>query len=240
MRTFEHECKSHHLCFLSKIEADQLPTQRPPFILVPKSNPPVVNSVQKASALSARCRKFRERAGAISWDGREGSDKIKAFIENIVKPVDNSTRASRDLTEDELGGLRLVNLGDMPSRARAGTTQESKQKYIAATRKAAGATSPTGTGQEEDEEMEEAPQVEAQGTGLEAHDQVEETQRVEPGEPDLEPPERQSDQEPSNRGWEVNYLLDSESLYYDSDHADQFVENPLAPEGQRKHQYSRK
>ena len=206
---------------------------------------------------------FRESAGAISWDRREGSDKIKAFIEDIVKPANNSTRTSRDLTEDEVNALRLVNYGTKPSRARAGTTQESKEKYIAATLKAAGVTPTTETRQEEDDEaeetqreagdtqketddknrrtlqaeagetqpetgdeVEETPQVEAQGT---RQDQVDEAEPVEAGEEDVEPPESQSHQGCSNRGWQVNYLLDYDALY-DNDWDDQFVENPLASE----------
>ena len=204
------------------------------------------------SALSARCRKFRESAGAICWDRREGSDRIKAFIEDIVKPVNNSTRASRDLTEDEVGALRLVNYGTKPSRARAGTTQESKQKYAAVTLKAAGVNHATGTWQEEDEEVEEtqqeagaiqrkaddrnreSPQAEAGETHPEINDEVDETQQVEEGEP-----ESQSHQGRSNRGWEVNYLLDYDGLY-DDDKDDHFVENPLASEDSKRPHYSKK
>ena len=195
-------------------------------------------SVPKASALSARCRKFRESAGAICWEKREGSDKIKAFIEDIVKPVNNSTRASRDLTDDEVSALRLVNHGTKPSRARAGTTQKSKEKYIAATLKAAGVTPATETQQEEDDEVEET-QQEAGATQQEADDRTGETIQVEAGEQEVEPPEDQSSQEPSNRGWEVNYLLDYDALY-GNDQGDQFVENPLASEDRRRLRYSRK
>ena len=209
------------------------------------------------SALSARCRKFRESAGAICWDRREGSDRIKAFIEDIVKPVNNSTRASRDLTEDEVGALRLVNYGTKPSRARAGTTQESKQKYAAVTLKAAGVNHTTGTRQEEDEEVEEtqqeagaiqqkaddkigeSPQAEAGGTRPETYEEVDETQQVEEGEPEVEPPESQRHQGRSNRGWEVNYLLDYDALY-DNDQDDHFVENPLASEDSKRPHDSKK
>ena len=202
------------------------------------------NSVPKANALSARCRKFRESAGAISWDRREGSDKIKAFIENIVKPIDNSTRDSRDLTEDEVNALRLVNHGSKPSRARAGTTKESKDKYIAATLKAAGVTPTTETRQEEDDEAEET-QQEAGDTQQETDDKngetpqaeagkiqpetVDETEPMEAGGKEMDSPESQSHQGRSNRGWQVNYLLDYDALY-DNDEDDQFVENPLASE----------
>ena len=161
----------------------------------------------------------------------------------------------------------------MPSRARAGSTQESKNKYIAATLKAAGVTPTTRALKEEDDEaektqqearatqqeaddrtgentqaeageaqpetedeVEETPQVQAQGTRLE---QVDETQQVEAGEQEAEPPESPTHQDPSNRGWEVNYLLDYESLY-DTDQDDQFVEDPLASEDRRRLHHSRR
>ena len=149
-----------------------------------------------------------------------------------MKPVNNSTRASRDLTEDEVSALRLVNHGTKPSRARAGTTQKSKEAYIAATLKAAGVTPATETRQEEDDEAEET-QQQAGSTQQEADDKTGETIQVEAGEEEVEPPESQSHQEPSNRGWEVNYLLDYDVLYGD-DQGDQFVENPLASEDRRR------
>ena len=60
------------------------------------------------------------------------------FIEEIVKPIDNSTQGSRDLTKDEVKRLRMMNQGTKPGRAKPGTTKEAKEKYIADTRKAAG------------------------------------------------------------------------------------------------------
>ena len=161
--------------------------------------------------------------------------------------MNNSTRDSRDLTEGELNALRLVNHGTKPSRARAGTTKESKEKYVAATLKAAGVTPTTETRQEEedeaeetqqgagetqpetDDEVEETPQAEIQGTRLETEDQLDEAEPVEAGEEEVEPPESQSHQERSNRGWVVNYLLNHDALY-ENDRDDQFVENPLASE----------
>ena len=86
------------------------------------------------------------------------------------------------MTEDEVDALVPMKLGKMPSRARAGTTQESKDKYIAATLKAAGVTATTETRQEEEDEVEDTPHVEAQGASSEAEDRADETQRVEAGE----------------------------------------------------------
>ena len=138
----------------------------------------------------------------------------------------------------------------MPSRARAGTTQESKDKYIAATLKAAGVTSMTETWQEEDDEAKET-RREARATEQEAgdkneeilqvetDDEVEETPRVEAGEQEVAPPDSQSRQDRSNRGWEVNYLLDYDSLY--GNHQDNhFVENPLASEDRRRLRHPRR
>ena len=138
----------------------------------------------------------------------------------------------------------------MPSRARAGTTKESKDKYIAATLKAAGVTSMTETRQVEDDEAEET-QREAGATEQEADDkneevlrveiddEVEETPQVEAGEQEVEPPESQSHQDRSNRGWEVNYLLDYESLY-SNDEDNHFVEDPLASEDREGLRQSRR
>ena len=53
----------------------------------------------------------------------KGSDKIKAFIEDIVKPLDNSTRWPRDLTKDEVKELRLMNHGTKPGQAKPRTTK---------------------------------------------------------------------------------------------------------------------
>ena len=151
--------------------------------------------------------------------------------------MNNSTRYSRDLTEDEVNALRLVNHGTKPSRARAGTTKESKAKYIANVLKAAGVTPTTETREEEDDEAEET-QQEAGDTQQEVDDKNGGTPQAEAGEiqpetddevEEVEPPESQSDQEPSNRGWQVNYLLNYDALY-ENDRDDQFVENPLASE----------
>ena len=101
--------------------------------------------LSKASTFSGRSRHFREHAGAITWDLKEGSASIKTYIENIVRPVSNSTRGSRDLTKDEVKRLRLVNHGSKPGRAKAGTSKESKERYIAGIRRAAGQTSATAS-----------------------------------------------------------------------------------------------
>ena len=167
----------------------------------------VTKTLPKANALSGRSRRFREAAGAISWDRREGSSKIKSFIENIVKPVNNSTLGSRDLTKDEVNRLRLMNYGTKPSRARSGATKKSKEKYIRTTLKAAGVTPATDSQQEAGNVIDDTEDPEAQA----------EVTMV---------PEVDNRQDPSNRGWEVNLLLNYDILYKVEE--GQFVENPLA------------
>ena len=164
-------------------------------------------ALPKANTLSGRSRRFRESAGAISWYGREGSDNIKSFIEDIVKPVLNSTLGSRDLTKEELDRLRLINHGTKPSRAKVGTTQESKDKYIADTYKAAGIAPTTGLPQD-------------------AENLIEDTQVVEEKVEEAMEPEVDVHQEFSGSGWEANLLLDYDTLYDDEE--DGFVDNPLA------------
>ena len=135
MKTLEPECKSYDIKFHPRSDAET--AHRPPFVKISK-NGITFKALSKATTFSARARLFREKAGAISWDKREGSGNIKAFIEDIVKPVGNSTRESRDLTRAEIDRLKLMNIGTKPGRAKPGTTKTSKEKYIANRRKAAG------------------------------------------------------------------------------------------------------
>lgn len=112
-----------------------------------------------------------------------------------MKPVNNSTQGSRDLTKDEVKKLRLMNHGTKPGRAKPGTTKESKEKYIASTRKAAGLISTTVSPQKvegedhdeqelgmEDDEMtmadgHEEPTDEGEGTDcMDDHDDLYEDQ----------------------------------------------------------------
>lgn len=50
----------------------------------------------------AESRHFREKAGATSWDKREGSANIKAFIEGTINPSNNSTQGSRKLAKQKV------------------------------------------------------------------------------------------------------------------------------------------
>ncbi len=92
---------------------------RPPFIQTMKNGVITYKALSKASTFSGRSRHFREKAGAITRDKREGSRKIRMFIEEIVKPINNSTQGSRDLTKDEVKRLRMMNQGTKPGRASA-------------------------------------------------------------------------------------------------------------------------
>lgn len=112
------------------------------------------------------------------------------------------------MTEDEIGKLRLVNHGTKPTRAKAGTTQKSKDRYIAHTLKAAGGSPAAGSQQE-------------------PNDPNEHTRRLEAADEEVVLSEGENHQGSSNGGWKVNYLLDYDSLYNDPDG---FVENPLAYE----------
>ena len=140
------------------------------------------------------------------------------------------------MTKDEVNELRLENCGTKPKRARAGTTQEAKDKYTAKTLKRARVTE---SRQEADEKADDAPGLEAEDGEMEiyedqsqyeADDKLDETQEQEARDEEMELPEGQNqDEAQSNRGWDLNYLLDYDALY-SNDQEDQFVENPLAAE----------
>ena len=104
---------------------------RRPFVETIKKGVIQLKALSNSSTFSGRSRHFREAAGAISWDKREGSANIKSYIEDIVRPEGNSTRGSRDLTRSEVKKLRLANYGTKPGRSKQGTTEESKKKYNA-------------------------------------------------------------------------------------------------------------
>ena len=170
----------------------------------------MVKSLSKASTLSGRARHFREQAGAISWDEREGSPNIRFFIESIVQPVNNSTRGSRDLTKDEIKKLRLMNHGTKPSRAKPGTTKESKEKYIAKTRKRAGiALAPDSPQNFADKNVNhQRLGVEAQSAGDKMDDDQElgaEQQAILACGDD--------NQQPTDQRWISDFLVDDDDLY---------------------------
>ncbi|CAD6563750.1 MAG: hypothetical protein ASARMPREDX12_000046 [Alectoria sarmentosa] len=143
----------------SEMAYEDIRARMPPFLEVTtKGGTTKTKTLSKASTFSGRSRHFREIAGAISWDRREGSDKIKAYIANIVKPINNSTQGSRNLTKAEVGKMRLRNFGTKPGRSKEGTSKESKIRYQAEIKKGAG-LDPTTTslqnGEGEDNEIQD-------------------------------------------------------------------------------------
>lgn len=103
--------------------------------------------------------------------------------------------------------LRLINHGTKPSRAKVGTTQNSKDKYVANTLRAAGVTPAADFPQE-------------------ANIVTDESQEVDENVEEAMEPELDVQQESSNRGWEFNSLLDYNALYDNEEGG--FVDNPLA------------
>ena len=170
---------------------------RPPFIETSKRGVVSSRPLPKGSTFSGRARHFRERAGAISWDKREGSDKIKLYIRDIVRPTNNSTLGSRDLTKDEVAKMRIVNFGTKPGRAKKGTSDKAKNIYKNVIEKAAGVkpsavSAPVIKGEEHNEQDTEAQEQEASS--------------AEPG------PYR----EPAYEAW--SHEGDHDELYEDDDH----------------------
>ena len=104
-----------------------------------------IKPLPKSSTFSERARHFRERAGAISWDKREGSERIISYIQEIVRPINNSTLGSSDLTKSEIAKMRLVNFGTKPARAKKGTSEKSKKRYRTEIERAAGVTPGTSS-----------------------------------------------------------------------------------------------
>ncbi|KAK4695340.1 hypothetical protein P7C71_g2402, partial [Lecanoromycetidae sp. Uapishka_2] len=79
----------------------------PPFIK--RRNDPTYREIWTNNTLSNRARHFRERAGAISWAEHGVKSRIKEFLDDHVSQaarVNNSTRACRDLTLEEIHDLR--------------------------------------------------------------------------------------------------------------------------------------
>ena len=90
--------------------------------------------VSDENVLAGRMRRFRERAGAITWNNRKGSKDIKGFLDQFLTVEarkTNNTRSCRDLTRRELNKLRGVNLGKNPERRKKATTDEARANYLA-------------------------------------------------------------------------------------------------------------
>ncbi len=78
--------------------------------------PPAPNSLQM------RCKRFRVKAGCLSWLPREGTNHLRIHLENLLGPLcvsQNSSRSfGRDLTRAEQDAWLGVNKGSKPERRR--------------------------------------------------------------------------------------------------------------------------
>lgn len=97
------------------------------------NRPPVIQKAKQGSLsplyeeniLAARMRRFREKAGCITWTPKSESRRIRAFMEErIDSATPDSTQNLPDLTKEELESLRLLNKGSKPKAKR------SKGKYV--------------------------------------------------------------------------------------------------------------
>ena len=79
------------------------------------------DNLTNENALSVRRGRFRDSAGCISWNGRHGSDTVKAYMDRILPQAckaANSTRGFRDLNPDDIKAMHSQNAGKFPERSR--------------------------------------------------------------------------------------------------------------------------
>ena len=82
--------------------------------------------------LRERAKKFRHRAGLISW-GSQGSDPgIERFMDGLRLPAQkaNNQTIGRILKNPEKASLALITLGTRPNRAPLGHDWEATQRYL--------------------------------------------------------------------------------------------------------------
>ena len=79
-----------------------------------------VKSAWGASTLSMRNTRFRLSACCLAWEDREGSDKLKGYLDSLL-PQEcqdaNSTEGFRDLTAYEVEKAKAANKGHFLKRA---------------------------------------------------------------------------------------------------------------------------
>ena len=114
-----------------------------------------------------------------------------------MRPINNSTLGSSDLTKDEIAKMRLVNFGTKPGRAKKGTSDQSKNRYRNVIEKAAGVTPGTSSmqvikGKQHD--------------GQEPQDREQEMTSI----------ESYPNREPAYKAWSLEG--DHDELYEDEDH----------------------
>ena len=81
----------------------------------------VIRPQIKANALSMRRREFRARNAMLTWAPREGSEKVKEYLDWLLGPdmvALNNTRDMRPLTEEEINHLLRLGKGTHPERSR--------------------------------------------------------------------------------------------------------------------------
>lgn len=74
----------------------------------------------RKGAISAKSRRYRESSGTVTWEGREGSEKLREYFWSLLPQhcKDNNLAMPRDLTEAEKAQVATINLGKYPKRAR--------------------------------------------------------------------------------------------------------------------------
>ncbi|MCJ1467998.1 hypothetical protein MMC07_006624 [Pseudocyphellaria aurata] len=83
------------------------------------------------STLSMRNTRFRLAACCLAWDERQGSDKLKEYLDGLLPPEchsNNSTRSFRDLTAYEVEQAKASNKGNYLSRAGGRALEEATRQ----------------------------------------------------------------------------------------------------------------
>lgn len=106
----------------SRINHGDFLARMPPRLSKPKSkNPTIFKSLISQNGLAARMRRFRLRAGMISWTERIGTDAMVDFLEKNLSEdckKENTTKGFRDLYPNEQARILTTNLGKFPNRSR--------------------------------------------------------------------------------------------------------------------------
>lgn len=108
---------------------------------------PTRTPLVQVNAVVGRQSRFREKAGAITW-GRPTAENMHSFLWSLLPQHcrDNNLALPRDLTQQERGKLRALNVGSNPAKARKvakgekGTTRE---QYIDGVRNRAAGLPPS-------------------------------------------------------------------------------------------------
>ena len=98
----------------------------------PANGQPIRTPLARKGAISARSRRYRESSGTVTWEGREGSGKLREYFWSLLPQYckDNNLAIPRDLTEIEKAHVATINLGKYPKRARKVPTLPSGRKRM--------------------------------------------------------------------------------------------------------------